>query len=291
MKAFLFITLQRLLPQHFLSRIVGRLADWRAPAFLLQPFLRYVVRKFGIDMSIARRQELRVYKGFNEFFIRRLVASARPIGEGIVSPADGCISQLGQIVDGQIFQAKGHYYTTNELLTSECDFKGELQNGHFATIYLSPKDYHRVHMPCDGKLLYSIYVPGKLFSVNPTTVENIDGVFANNERLVNVFQTEYGPMAVVLVGAMLVAGIQTVWQGKITPNKLGQIKRWDYHQQEITFRKGDELGHFNFGSTVILLLPKDAPNLLEKWQASDVVQMGQTLADGKKSAFTPLREK
>ena len=278
MKAFLFITLQRLLPHHLLSRMVGRLADWRMPAFLLQPLLRYFVRKFDIDMQIARRQELTSYKSFNEFFVRHLVASARPIGEGLVSPADGCISQLGQILDGQILQAKGHYYHVSELLTTECDFKGELQSGHFATIYLSPKDYHRVHMPCDAKLLYSIYVPGKLFSVNPTTVENIEGVFANNERLVNVFQTEYGPMAVVLVGAMLVAGIQTVWRGKITPNKLGQIKRWDYHQQEVTFRKGDELGHFNFGSTVILLLPKDAPNLLEKWQASDAVQMGQTLA-------------
>jgi phosphatidylserine decarboxylase len=194
-----------------------------------------------------------------------------------VSPADGTVSELGEIHEQSILQAKNIDYTLAQLLGGNATLQKTFTNGKFATIYLSPRDYHRVHMPYAGKLLQSIYVPGDLFSVNPTTVNNVQNVFARNERLINIFETDQGPMAVILVGAMLVAGMVTTWQGKVVPNHSSNVQQWNYAEQDIHLEKGDELGYFNFGSTVILLFPQDKMNWESVLQAQSSVQMGQSI--------------
>jgi phosphatidylserine decarboxylase len=275
MKKSLFILLQKILPQHLLSRLGGKLADWQPPAWFLLPVLRWFVRRYQVDMSLAAQPELTAYQSFNQFFIRRLKADVRPIATGLVSPADGTISELGDIHTQSILQAKNIDYSLAQLLAGETALQDTFANGKFATIYLSPRDYHRVHMPYSGKLLQSIYVPGDLFSVNPTTVNNVQGVFARNERLINIFETDQGPMAVILVGAMLVAGMVTTWQGKVVPNRFDQVQHWNYQEQNIHLAKGDELGYFNFGSTVILLFPQDIMQWQNALQAGTSLQMGQ----------------
>lgn len=277
MKNSLFILLQKILPQHLLSRLGGKLADWQPPTWFLLPVLRWFVRRYQVDMSLAEHPELTAYKSFNQFFIRHLKTDVRPIANGLVSPADGTISELGAIDAQSIIQAKNIDYTLAQLLAGETTWQETFANGKFATIYLSPRDYHRVHMPYTGKLLQSIYVPGDLFSVNPITVNNVHGVFARNERLINIFQTDQGPMAVILVGAMLVAGMATTWQGKVVPNRFDQVQHWNYQEQNIQLKKGEELGYFNFGSTVILLFPQERMQWHEALQAGATVQMGQHL--------------
>jgi phosphatidylserine decarboxylase len=277
MKTRLFILLQYLLPQHRLSRLAGFLANWQAPTWLLQAMLRKFVAKYQVDLSQALNPDLADYKSFNQFFTRKLLPEARPIGEGVCSPADGTISQIGKIQQQQLLQAKGKHYSLAQLLANESSLIETFSSGDLATIYLSPRDYHRVHMPYTGKLVESIYVPGKLFSVNPTTVNNVDSVFARNERLINIFETDKGKMAVILVGALLVAGINTVWQGQITPNKFHQVQHWNYQQQDITLAKGDELGYFNFGSTVILLFEANKIAWLNNLVSEHTLQMGETI--------------
>jgi phosphatidylserine decarboxylase len=277
MKNKLFILLQYCLPQHTLSRFIGKIAEWHAPTWLLQPLLRWFVKKQSVDMSIALKPELQDYPSFNAFFIRKLKAEARPIANDVVSPADGSISQISSIKNDQIFQAKGINYSLHQLLAKQDDIAEHFIDGQFSTIYLSPRDYHRVHMPCDGQLLTSTYVPGKLFSVNPTTVNAIDGVFARNERLINIFNTDKGKVAVILVGAMLVAGIQTSFQGKITPTPLKTTQTWHYEQENIYFKRGEELGYFNFGSTVILLFEKNTLQWRSDLKESSALLMGETL--------------
>lgn len=277
MKARFFITLQYILPQHLLSRLAGKLASWQAPSWFLLPLLRHFVKKYHIDMQQAQLSKLEDYKSFNAFFTRKLSATARPIANGIVSPADGTISQIGAIKQQEILQAKNTHYTLHQLLANEQSLVNTFSNGQFATVYLSPRDYHRVHMPYDGTLIESIYVPGKLFSVNPTTVNNVHGVFARNERLITVFDTDKGKMAVILVGAMLVAGINTVWQGQITPNKFHHAQHWNHQKQQLSLHKGDELGYFNFGSTVIMLFEQQQIDWLNHLQAEQPLQMGETI--------------
>src|SRR5690606_24991155 len=215
---WLFIVFQYLVPQHLLSRLVGKIAASELP-WIKNPFIDWFSRRYQVDMSEAADPEPRNYPSFNAFFTRALKAGARPLDsdpDSIVSPADGAISQLGAIEAGRIFQAKGQTYTTAELL-GDTDMAALFDGGVFATVYLSPRDYHRVHMPVSGRLLRTLYVPGDLFSVNQTTAENVPRLFARNERLVCLFDTECGPMAVVLVGAMIVAGIDTVWAGQVAP--------------------------------------------------------------------------
>jgi phosphatidylserine decarboxylase len=277
MKTRSFIILQHILPQHFLSRLVARLANWQAPEWFLLPMLQKFVRHFNVDMQIAAEPRLTAYNSFNDFFTRKLAANARPIGDGVVSPADGTISELGPIAQQDILQAKGCYYTLKQLLANDEKLAAQFANGFFATIYLSPRDYHRVHMPYAGKLLRSIYVPGKLFSVNPTTVQNVAGVFARNERLINIFSTDKGPMAVILVGAMLVAGISASWRGTITPNRHRTVQSWDYTAEDKFFNAGDEVGYFNFGSTAIVLFPEDSMQWLPELAAETTLKMGQTI--------------
>lgn len=277
MKSKLFILLQHLLPQHLLSRLCGIIADWHAPKWLLQPLLRWFVAKYQIDMQQAELIDLESYASFNQFFTRKLAKASRAIGDKVISPADGTISEFGDIKQVQLIQAKGIEYCLINLLANKNKWIAKFTNGSFITIYLSPRDYHRVHMPYSGKLLQSMYVPGKLFSVNPTTVNNVAGVFARNERLISIFQTDKGYMAVILVGAMLVAGIQTSWQGKITPNSFNNVQTWDYQQQNITLNKGDELGYFNFGSTVIVLFSPQQLTWHDAISAGDHIAMGENI--------------
>lgn len=277
MKKRLFILLQYMLPQHRLSRWAGHLANANVPPRLLQPFLKWFVQKMNVDMTIAEHNNLNHYKNFNAFFTRHLKAGARPIEDAVVSPVDGTISECGDIEDDQILQVKGKYYPLSMLLKN-VELTEQFRHGKFMTIYLAPRDYHRIHMPVAGTLLRACYIPGRLFSVNPTTVSSIDHVFAVNERLICEFDTEQGPMVVIFVGAMLVAGIGTAWQGKIDPTPGGPIQEWDYHDTELFFEKGAEIGYFDFGSTVICLFPANSINWLPHMKPLQSLKMGQTIA-------------
>ena len=250
------IFLQFLLPQHFLSKLVFRFARVNIQ-WIKNNFICWFVKKYQVNLSEAEIENIEDYSNFNEFFTRTLKLNLRPISESkIISPVDGVVSQSGKIKGSQIFQAKGRQYSITELLADK-DSIG-FKNGSFATIYLSPKDYHRIHMPCDGTLLEMKYIPGNLFSVNQKTVKSVEKVFSRNERLVCLFKTEFGQMAFVLVGAIFVGSMQTSWEGQITPPYGKKIINYNYKDKEIKLSKGDELGRFNMGSTVIMLLPEES---------------------------------
>ncbi|MES2824037.1 MAG: archaetidylserine decarboxylase [Pseudomonadota bacterium] len=255
----LFIKLQHLVPQHELSRFVGRIANSEVK-WLKNLFISWFIKRYKVDMSLAAEENPQAYKCFNDFFTRALKPGLRPLSRepyAIVCPADGAISQLGKILNGRIFQAKGQDYTTQELLGGDQALAQEFSDGDFATIYLAPADYHRVHMPYGGKLRSMIMVPGDLFSVNTVTANNVPRLFSRNERAVCIFDTDIGPMAVVLVGAMIVAGIETVWDGHVAPIIDREIQTSLYPFQNITLEKGAELGRFKLGSTAIVLFAKD----------------------------------
>jgi phosphatidylserine decarboxylase len=274
----LFVVLQYVLPQHCLSRAVGWLAECEIPAiknFLIEQF----IRQFKVNMNEAAQPDFKRHQNFNNFFTRPLADGLRPISDDAVAcPADGAISQAGTIEEGRIFQAKGQSYTTEELLGGDSELAAHFDDGYFATIYLSPKDYHRVHMPVQGKLLRTFYIPGDLFSVNAVTAENVPRVFSRNERLVCIFDTPQGEMALVLVGALIVAGIETVWSGQVAP-PLRAIKVTDYTQPPamIELDKGAEMGRFKLGSTAIVLFPKSS-GLAWTISAGEAVKMGQGIA-------------
>jgi phosphatidylserine decarboxylase len=276
----LFIIFQYLVPQHLLSRAVGWLAECRWP-WLKNRLITLFIKKYDVDMSLAADPEPFNYENFNAFFTRQLKDDARPIDDSdnsIVCPADGAISQLGDIEDGRIFQAKGQSYTVTELLGGDRELAAEFAGGSFATVYLSPRDYHRVHMPLAGKLRSMTYVPGDLFSVNTTTAENVPRLFSRNERAVCIFDTDAGPMAVVLVGAMIVAGIETVWDGQVAPYQR-QIKtqRYDQPQPVIELNKGDEMGRFKLGSTAIVLFAEGKTCWDDSFSAGTATQMGELM--------------
>ena len=274
----LFIGLQYLLPQHLLSRVVGWLAECDFP-WLKNVLIEQFIRQFKVNMNEAAQPDYKQYPTFNSFFTRPLAEGLRPISsDAIACPADGAVSQAGNIEDGRIFQAKGQTYTTLELLGGDAELAAQFNDGLFATIYLSPKDYHRVHMPTDGKLLRSSYIPGDLFSVNAVTAENVPRVFSRNERLVCIFDTPHGEMALVLVGAMIVAGIETVWAGQVAPRQRKiDVQDFVAPLNPVTLDKGAEMGRFKLGSTAVLLFRKDSGL---QWQAAagDAVQMGSLLA-------------
>ncbi|WP_379543269.1 archaetidylserine decarboxylase [Psychrobacter sp. R86515] len=269
-----FTTLQQLVPQQKLSKVAGRLAASRHP-YVKRTFIRSFAKAYNISLDEYERQSLNAYESFNDFFTRELKEDARTIdatANGIVSPADGIISQLGQIEDHKLLQAKGRHYDVGQLLADSED-GSYFADGSFATIYLAPSNYHRVHMPFTGTLTKTRYVPGTLFSVNNTTAANVPDLFARNERLVCMFDTKYGKAAVVMVGAMIVAGIETVATGKIA--RTDDIFESDHDMQ---FAVGEELGRFYLGSTAIVVLPKAAKaDWLDGMQANSVVQMGQLL--------------
>lgn len=269
-----FTTLQQLVPQQQLSKVAGRLAASRHP-YVKRTFIRSFAKAYNISLDEYERQSLNAYESFNDFFTRELKEDARPIDmtiHGIVSPADGIISQLGQIDDHKLLQAKGRYYDVGQLLADSEDGR-YFADGSFATVYLAPSNYHRVHMPFAGTLTKTRYVPGTLFSVNNTTAANVPDLFARNERLVCLFDTEYGKAAVVMVGAMIVAGIETVATGKIA--RTDDVQEAEHN---ISLEKGDELGRFYLGSTAIVILPKGAKaNWQDSMKANSVVKMGQLL--------------
>lgn len=267
---------QYLLPQHGLSRLVGSLAESRHP-LVKDTFIRRFAARYQIDMSEAAQPDLGAYENFNAFFTRALKPGARPIDSdpaSIVCPADGAISQLGPITADRIFQAKGHSYTLADLLASEVD-AAPYVGGQFATVYLSPRDYHRVHMPLAGKLVKSVYVPGELFSVNTRTAEQVPNLFARNERLVAHFETAAGPMVVVLVGAMIVASIETVWGGveAIGP----EVRASDLSARDLALETGAEMGRFRLGSTAIVLFGPDVMQWDAAYEAGTPTRMGQRL--------------
>jgi len=273
--------LQYLLPHHLLSAIMHAITriEWAPFKNLL---IRQVVNMYGVDLSSAREENLQNYPSFNAFFTRQLKADARPVAEGnnVVSPVDGTVSQAGEIIEGRIFQAKQHSYSLTELLGGREHLASEFENGKFATIYLSPRDYHRIHMPADGKLREMIHVPGRLFSVSPETTRVVSRLFARNERLINIFDSEHGPFAVIMVGAIFVSSMDTVWEGTVTPRRQ-QPTSWDYQQQKknIELGKGEEMGRFNMGSTVILLFPENAVNWMDMLTPESALQMGQAIAE------------
>lgn len=277
--ARLFISLQHILPQHFLSHLMLRLTRCKCQ-FLLNLLLPLFIRLFKVNMQEAKNEDWKSYNTFNEFFTRELKDNARTIADGkkdIASPVDGAVSQLGDINHDLIFQAKGHAYSLNTLLAGDEELTQTFIDGSFNTIYLSPKDYHRIHMPVDGKLLQMIHVPGQLFSVNPVTVENVPALFARNERVICIFDTPAGRMAMILVGAIFVGSMETVWHGVVTPAKNKHVKSWNYDQQTIELAKGQEMGRFNMGSTVILLYENNKMEWDDSIQAESVVQLGQLI--------------
>jgi len=276
----LFILIQYLVPHHWLSRLTGMLATSTTP-WLKNLLIRRFIAAFGVNMSEAQRERPEEYRHFNDFFTRSLKHGARPISEddgAIVSPADGAVSQIGPIEVGCLLQAKGHSYRAADLLGDQ-NMAKQFHGGAFATIYLSPRDYHRVHMPLGGTLIETRYIPGRLFSVNQATAENVPELFALNERLVCLFETEHGPMAMVLVGAMIVAGIETVWSGQVAPaGQAPQVARFGDRAENIKLSKGDEMGRFQLGSTVILLFPPDTVAWTDELVQGSSLRMGQTIA-------------
>jgi phosphatidylserine decarboxylase len=285
MQQRLFILSQYLLPHHLLSRLIGCAAECRANWFKSR-LINWFAKQYHVDMSEAAVEQLDSYEHFNAFFTRALKDGARPLDDSpdsVLSPADGAVSQLGKIEHGRIFQAKGHSFSVLELLGGDSARAAEFMGGEFATIYLSPKDYHRVHMPLTGTLREMVYVPGRLFSVNQTTAENVPELFARNERAVCIFDTERGPMAVVLVGAMIVASIETVWAGLVTPPKRElKTSRYDAAARApIALAKGAELGRFKLGSTAIVLFGPEQVQWATELDASSPVRMGQRLGGHK----------
>ncbi len=277
----LFVILQYLLPQHGLSRLVALFANSRW-SLIKNPFIHLFMRRFRVDLSEAVTTDYRQFENFNAFFTRALVDGARPLQgdeQTIVSPADGAISQLGTLRDDLLLQAKGISYSCVDLLGGLAHDAEKFRNGTFITIYLSPRDYHRVHMPVWGTLRASMYVPGRLFSVNQRTTERVSGLFTRNERLVCLFDTPAGPMALIMVGAMIVAGIETVWGGQVCPNQHGQLHTdFSGHLPPIALEKGAEMGRFKLGSTVILLFGPDAIALEENIQSDNKIKLGEALA-------------
>ncbi len=274
----LFVWMQYLLPKVALTTLAGKAASARGGA-LTERFIRAFVDRYGVNMSEAANPDIASYATFNEFFTRPLKAGARPLAKAdLICPVDGAISQYGPIAKDQIFQAKGHHYSTTALVGGDAQLAAQFDDGHFATIYLSPKDYHRIHMPCDGRLTRMIYVPGELFSVNPATARGVPGLFARNERVVCVFETANGPFVLTLVGATIVGSMATVWHGVVNPPRSKQVREWRYDDQKIELKKGQEMGRFLLGSTVVMLFPKGGLQFNEGWAPAAPVRMGEAMA-------------
>lgn len=266
------------LPHHAVSRVVFKLTRIKSP--LVPRAITLFSNAFGINLEEALNPDPKSYDTFNRFFTRELKAGSRPIADSkITSPVDGTISQLGKIVNGKIVQAKGISYSLNQLLGGNSERTRQFTNGQFITIYLSPKDYHRIHMPCAGKLLEQTHIPGRIFSVAKHTINTIKGIFARNERVVALFETEMGPMAMVLVGAINVAAIETVWDGLITPPKGKTITDKNFSDKNISLKKGEEMGRFNMGSTVILVFSENAPNLSSSLKEDQRLRLGEALSE------------
>ncbi|MDM0034516.1 archaetidylserine decarboxylase [Variovorax sp. J22P271] len=269
---------QYLFPKQALTSFAGWVAG-KERGSVTTWIIRRFVAKYGVDMGEALASDIASYRSFNDFFTRALKPGARPIAAAdLISPVDGAISQFGAIEGDQIFQAKGHRYSTTALVGGDAALAARFAHGSFATLYLSPKDYHRIHMPCDGRLLRMIYVPGDLFSVNPTTARGVPGLFARNERVVCVFETARGPFVLVLVGATIVGSMATVWHGVVNPPRGGEVREWRYDDQQVVLRQGEEMGRFLLGSTVVMLFPAPPLAFTPAWAPGRPVRLGEAMA-------------
>jgi len=268
------------MPKRGLTAFAGRVASRERGATTTR-LVRWFVRKYGVDMSEAANPEITSYASFNDFFTRALREGARPLADAdLICPVDGTISQFGVIERDQILQAKGHRYSTTALIGGDSALAGEFHDGSFATLYLSPKDYHRIHMPCDGMLVRMIHVPGALFSVNPTTARGVPGLFARNERVVCVFESAaIGRFVLALVGATIVGSMATVWHGTVNAPRTHRVREWSYPAGQVTLKRGEEMGRFMLGSTVVLLFRKDAGLAFNPlWEPGRTIRLGEAMA-------------
>jgi len=274
----LAVFLQYLLPKQALTEFAGKIAG--AQGAWTPGLISWFIRRYQVNMAEAANPDIRSYATFNDFFTRALKSGARPLADAdYVCPVDGAISQFGRIEGDQLFQAKGHRYSTTALVGGDATLAAQFQNGSFATIYLSPRDYHRIHIPCDGRLTRMIYVPGELFSVNPVTARGVPSLFARNERVVCVFDTAHGEFVLTLVGATIVGSMATIWHGVVNPPRTGQVREWRYDDQQILLKKGDEMGRFLLGSTVVMLFQKDALQFNAQWTPALPVRMGEGMGN------------
>ncbi len=273
------IVLQYLLPKQAITMLAGKFATLQGGQ-LTTAVIGWFVQRYNVNMAEAANPDIASYTSFNEFFTRPLKNNARPLAQAeFVCPVDGAISQFGNIEQDQIFQAKGHNYSTLALLAGQQPLAAKFENGHFACLYLSPKDYHRIHMPCDGTLKSMAYVPGDLFSVNPTTAANVPNLFARNERVVCEFESEkHGTFVMVLVGATIVGSMATIWHGVVNPPRSKNVRSWSYLDKNIQLKQGDEMGRFLLGSTVVMLFEKDALQFNADWQPARTVRLGETMS-------------
>ncbi len=274
---------QYLLPKQALTAIAGRLASARGGSATTAA-IRWFVGRYGVNMDEAGNADIAAYATFNEFFTRPLKAGARPLADArLLCPVDGTISQFGPVDADRIFQAKGHRYTTTALVGGDAELGARFEDGRFATLYLSPRDYHRIHMPCAARLVRMIHVPGDLFSVNPTTARGVPGLFARNERVVCVFESESGPFVLVLVGATIVGSMATAWHGVVNPPRPGTVREWRYEDRPVELGRGQEMGRFLLGSTVVLLFPRDFGAMPIRfnpdWRPGRPIRMGEAMAD------------
>jgi phosphatidylserine decarboxylase len=268
---------QYVLPKQALTALAGKFASAQAGG-LTTSVIRWFVGRYGVNMAEAANPDIAGYASFNEFFTRPLKEGARPLANAdFICPVDGAISQFGAIARDQIFQAKGHSYSTTALVGGDATLAARFENGSFATLYLSPKDYHRIHMPCAGKLLRMIHVPGELFSVNPVTARGVPGLFARNERVVCVFEGEAGPFVMALVGATIVGSMATVWHGVVNPPRPGRLRDWRYEDQDLRYGRGAEMGRFLLGSTVVMLFPQGSLSFNPEWAPGRAIRMGEAM--------------
>ena len=276
----LAIFLQYIIPKQAITVVAGKLANKQC-GMLTTKVIKWFVKRYNVNMDEAVNPDMSSYKSFNDFFTRPLKDNARPFAKAdFICPVDGAISQLGAIRKHQILQAKGHDYSTLSLVAGNVPLASHFESGHFACLYLSPKDYHRIHMPCDGKLISMSYVPGDLFSVNPTTAENIPHLFARNERVVCEFVSEiHGTFVMVLVGATIVGSMATSWHGIVNPPRRKAVHEWKYTNQEILLKQGEEMGRFLLGSTVVMLFKKDALTFNTSWQSAKNIKLGESMGD------------
>ena len=274
------VWLQYALPKRHLTSLAGRVAGARGGAATTR-LIRWFAGRYGVDMNEAENADLGSYGSFNDFFTRPLKAGARPLADAdFVCPVDGAISQFGAIDDHHILQAKGHRFTVTALIGGDEALAAQFRHGSFANLYLSPRDYHRLHMPCDGRLSRMIYVPGALFSVNPVTARGVPGLFARNERVVCVFDSaEHGPFVMVLVGATIVGSMATVWHGVVNPKRTGRVSEWTYPDGEVVLRKGEEMGRFLLGSTIVMLFGRGTIAFNQDWAPERSVRLGEAMGD------------
>jgi len=269
---------QNLIPKQALTQLAGQIASVRGGA-LTTRLIQWFAHRYRVDMTEAANPDPASYATFNDFFTRELKAGARPLAKAdLICPVDGAISQFGPINGQQIFQAKGHQYSCRALVGGDIDLAQQFENGHYATLYLSPRDYHRIHMPCDGVLRRMIYVPGELFSVNPTTARGVPGLFARNERVVCVFESSHGPWVLVLVGATIVGSMATVWHGVVNARRSRRLQHWRYEDGSKLIKQGEEMGRFLLGSTVVMLFPKSDLQFNPAWQPGAAIRLGELMA-------------